>query len=66
MKELDRLNILNKIIDKRLEQVEVANLLGIRSRQVRRLFKLNRQEGPTGLVSKKRDRLTVIIVYQMS
>lgn len=42
IKELDRLTILNNIIDKRLKQVEVAHLLGIRLRQVRRLLKLHR------------------------
>ena len=58
MKELDRSTILNKIVDKRLKQVEVANLWGISSRQVKRLLKLYRQEGPAGLVSKKKGRFS--------
>jgi hypothetical protein len=35
--ELDRVNVIERVIEKRLTQLEAARMLGLTSRQVRRL-----------------------------
>jgi transposase len=52
--ELDRLTVIERVLEKRLSQVEAAKQLGVTPRQVRRLIKCYRREGAAGLVSKKR------------
>jgi transposase len=52
--ELDRLSIVQKIVDKRLTQVVAAQQLGLTVRQIKRLIKKYKQNGAEGLVSKKR------------
>ncbi len=54
--EIDRLAVIEKIHDGRLMQLEAAKLLGLSSRQVRRLEAAYLRDGPAGLVSKKRGR----------
>jgi hypothetical protein len=53
-KELNRLEILGRVLERRLTQVESRLQLGLSVRQVGRLCRKLRAEGPAGLVSKKR------------
>lgn len=52
--ELDRLTVIERVLEKRLSQVKASKQLGITSRHLRRLIKCYRLRGATGLVSKKR------------
>lgn len=53
-KEIERLKIVSKVIEKRLTKVQAAKILGITSRQVYRLQKAIEKQGPEGVVSKRR------------
>ena len=53
-KELNRLHVIQKVIDKGSGQVEAADILGLSDRQVRRLVKKVRVEGDKGIVHKLR------------
>jgi len=53
-KELERLAVVRKIVDKHLTQVLAAKHLGLTERQVKRLVKKYKQYGAEGLVSKQR------------
>ncbi len=55
-KELNRLEVLNRALERRLTQAQAAEQLGLSVRQVERLCRKLRAEGPRGLVSKKRGR----------
>jgi hypothetical protein len=55
-KELNRLEILGRVLERRLTQVQAAEQLGLGVRQVERLCRKLRVEGAPGLVSKKRGR----------
>ena len=55
-KELTRLEIIQKLEEKRLKQKEAGDMLGISARQVRRLLRKYKQEGEAGLISKRRGR----------
>ena len=55
-KELSRLEIIQKVTEKRLTQVQAATILGISARQVHRLVKSFEQDGPEGLISKHRGK----------
>ena len=54
--ELTRLEVLRDLDQKRLTTAAAAQLLGLERRQVFRLLKAYRTEGPTGLISKRRGR----------
>ena len=54
--ELNRLEILSRVLERRLTRVQAAEQLGLGVRQVERLCCKLRNEGPLGLVSKKRGR----------
>ncbi len=54
--ELDRLSVIERVIEKRLSQCEAARMLGLTSRQVRRLRRAYERDGPEGLASKHRGR----------
>jgi hypothetical protein len=54
--ELSRLEVLRDLDQKRLTTAAAAQLLGLERRQVFRLLKAYRTEGPTGLISKRRGR----------
>ena len=56
LKEVKRLEIVKKIISKRLKQREGASILQISERQVRRLVKSYKESGESGLISKKRGK----------
>jgi len=53
-KELNRLEILGRVLDRRLTQPQAAEQLGLSVRQVARLCGKLRVDGPPGLVSKRR------------
>jgi hypothetical protein len=54
--ELDRVSVVERVIEKRLTQLEAARMLSLSSRQVRRLCRAYEREGPVGLASKHRGR----------
>jgi len=55
-RELDRLQVLVRVSERRLTQREAARVLGVTERQLRRLWTAYRQRGAAGLVSGKRGR----------
>ena len=57
-KELERLSVIHKIIDKRLTQTLGAQQLGLTVRQVKRLVRKYKQDGAEGLVSKQRGQVS--------
>ena len=52
--ELTRLEVLRDLDQRRLTTAAAAQLLGLERRQVFRLLKAYRSEGPAGLISKRR------------
>ena len=46
--ELDRVSVIERVIEKRLTQLEAARMLGLTSRQVRRLRRAYERDGPGG------------------
>jgi len=54
--ELTRLEVLRDLDQRRLTTAAAAQLLGLERRQVFRLLKAYRSEGPAGLISKRRGR----------
>ena len=57
-KELSRLDVMKKLDEKRMRQQEAATMLGISTRQVKRLLRAYRLQGAKGLVSKRRGRVS--------
>ena len=57
-KELNRLEILGRVLERRLTQAQAAQQFGLSVRQVERLCRKLRVEGPRGLVSQKRGRVS--------
>jgi hypothetical protein len=55
-RELDRLGVMRKLVDRQLRQREAARQLDVSVRQVKRLLQAYRQAGAAGLVSKRRSR----------
>ena len=55
-RELSRLEIIQRLAEKRLTQKEAGEILGVSVRQVKRLLKAYRQAGASGLVSKRRGK----------
>jgi hypothetical protein len=55
-KELDRLEVIRRVVELQLSQVKAGELLGLTVRQVRRLCRAFERAGPGGLVSKRRGR----------
>ena len=55
-RELKRLHLIKKALEKEITQEAVAELIGISSRQVRRLIKTVRCEGDRGVIHKSRGR----------
>lgn len=54
VKELSRLEVMQRLDEKRLMQKEAAEMLHVSVRQVKRLMRVYRQAGVSGLVSKRR------------
>lgn len=55
-KELKRLHIIHKVLDKRLKQVEAIGLVGLCERQIRRIVKRIKKEGDEGVIHKSRGK----------
>jgi len=55
-RELNRLEVIQRLEEKRMVQKEAAEVLGVSIRQVKRLVRAYRREGAKGLVSKRRGR----------
>jgi hypothetical protein len=55
-KELDRLEALGRVVERRLTQWRAAEQLGLSERQVRRLCRALCQQGAAGLVAAARER----------
>jgi len=58
--ELERLSVIQKIIDKNLTQVLAAKQLDLTDRHVRRLVKSYKLHGAEGIVSKQRGQLVSV------
>ena len=54
--EMKRINVIHQAIDKRLTQVEVASILSLSHRQVRRIIKRVLEEGDRGIVHRSRGK----------
>lgn len=57
-KELKRLHVIRKAIERRIKQKEAAELLEISQRQIRRLVKRVREESDGGIIHRLRGRLS--------
>jgi transposase len=55
-REITRLEVMQRLKDKRLRQYEASQMLGISVRHVRRLFRAYKDQGPPGLISKRRGK----------
>ena len=55
-KELNRLEVMQKLTEKRMSQSEAGRILDLSMRQIKRLVRAYRQQGAAGLVSKHRGR----------
>jgi len=55
-KEISRLEVMQKLGEKRMSQKEAGAILGVSERQIKRLLKAYRKKGAVGLVSKHRGR----------
>jgi transposase len=55
-KELSRLEVMQKLSEKRMSQREAGTILDLSTRQIKRLLKVYRKRGAAGLVSKHRGR----------
>lgn len=55
-RELSRLEIMQRLKGKHLRQGEAARLLGISTRQIKRLFRAYKEQGPPGLISRRRGK----------
>ncbi len=55
-KELSRVEVMQKLSEKRMSQKEAGTLLHLSTRQIKRLLKAYRKKGAVGLVSKQRGR----------
>ena len=53
-KEIDRGELIRRVLEKRLRQAQAAQLLGVNARQVKRLCRAFKRDGLAGMVSKKR------------
>lgn len=54
--ELDRLKVVQRVIERRLTQIQASQQLGITTRQMSRLIGAYKTHGPEALVSKKRGK----------
>ena len=54
--EITRVEVMQRLKDKRLTQKEAARMLGISTRQMKRLWRAYQEEGAKGLVSRRRGK----------
>ena len=57
-KELKRLHVIRKVIEKRIKQKEAAGLLELGERQIRRLVKRVREESDKGIIHRLRGKVS--------
>lgn len=57
-RELKRLHVIRKAIEKRIRQKEAAGLLGLGERQIRRLVKRVREESDKGIIHRSRGKVS--------
>jgi len=57
-REITRLEVMQRLKEKRLTQKEAARLLGLSTRQIKRLWRAYRQQGAKGLVSGRRGKVS--------
>jgi transposase len=55
-KEIDRLAIVGRVVERRLSQKAAARMMGLSTRQVRRMCRAFERHGAAGLASKRRGR----------
>ena len=55
-KELSRVEVLQRLCDKRLKQADAARILNLSIRHIKRLLRTYRKQGASGLVSKRRGK----------
>lgn len=55
-RELGRLHIIHKVLDKKLKEVDAAEILVLSDRQIRRMVKRVRDEGDSGITHRSRGR----------
>jgi transposase len=55
-RELNRVEVLQRLVNKRLKQAEAAHLLSLSTRHVKRLVRAYRMDGHQALVSKRRGK----------
>jgi transposase len=55
-KEISRLEVIQKVKDKRMSQKEAGRILYLGVRQIKRLLKKYKKQGAVGLISKHRGR----------
>ena len=53
-KELKRLHVIQRVLERGIKEVEAAEILGLSSRQIRRIVKRVRLEGDKGVIHKSR------------
>ena len=56
MRALDRLKVIQQVVDRNLKPGQAASRLGLTVRQVRRLVRRYESQGATGLVSRRCNR----------
>lgn len=56
IRELKRLHVINKTLEKQLRQREAASCLNLSERQIRRIVKAVKEEGEVGVVRKGRGK----------
>lgn len=57
-KEVDRVSVLDEVIAKKLKQGDASRKLGISTRQLRRILKEYRRNGPSALIHKLRGKVS--------
>lgn len=57
-KELKRLYVIHKVLDKKLKQIEAADILNLSDRQIRRIIKRIKKEGDIGIIHKSRSKVS--------
>ncbi|MCK4402067.1 ISNCY family transposase [bacterium] len=61
-REIKRLHVIHKILDKELKQVEAVDILGLSDRQIRRVVKTVRIEGDKGITHKSRGKSSNVAI----
>jgi len=57
-KELKRLYVIHNVLDKKLKQIEAADILNLSDRQIRRIVKRIKKEGDIGIIHKSRSKVS--------